>query len=143
MAAGPAVIVNGLEDAVAVLRAARGAPVTLLSAPGAALFGGCQWWRAVVRQAREAVPGDAAADVLDCADASGLAVSALRLGQSAIVVHADAPGYASVVAIAATCGATVLAVAPAALDLGRRGAARRLEAWLHGGPTGDTAGSLG
>jgi hypothetical protein len=136
MAAGPAVIVNGLEDAAAVLRAARGAPVTLLSAPGAALFAGCQWWREVVRQAREIVPGSAAADVLDCADASGLAASALRMGQMALVLHDDAPGRAAVIAMAATCGAAVLAVAPAALDLSKRGAARRLEDWLHGGPSG-------
>jgi hypothetical protein len=139
MAAAPAVIVNGLDDAVAALRAARGAPVTLLSAPGAALFAGCLWWRAVVRLAQEAVPGSDAADVLDCADAGGLAVSALRMGQRAIVLLPDAPGHAAVVAIAADCGATVLPAAPPALDLATRGAARLLEAWLHG----DTAGSLG
>jgi hypothetical protein len=132
MTAGAAVIVNGLDDAVAVLRAARGAPVTLLSAPGAALFAGCLWWREVVRQAHDIVPGSAAADVLDCADASGLALSALRLGQTAIVLYDDAPGHAAVVAIAANLGARVFPAAPPALDLSRRGAARRLDAWLHG-----------
>jgi hypothetical protein len=132
MADGPAVIVNGLDDGVAVLRVARGAPVTLLSAPGAALFAGCAWWRAVVRQARAAVPGSDAADVLDCADAGGLAVSALRLGQPAVVLSERAPGHAAVVAIAAGCGAVVLPRAPPALDLGRRDAARRLQDWLHG-----------
>jgi hypothetical protein len=139
MAAGPAVIVNGLDDAVLVLRAARGAPVTLLSAPGAALYAGCLWWRAVVRQALEAVPGGDVADVLDCADAGGLAVSALRMGQQAIVLYPEAPGHAAVVGIAAGCGARVLPAPPPALDLAARGAARRLEGWLHG----DTAGSLG
>jgi hypothetical protein len=132
MAAGPAVIVNGLDDAVAVLRAARGVPVTLLSAPGAALFAGCQWWRELVRQARESVPGRNAADVLDCADAGGLAVSALRLGQTTVVLHESAPGRTAVAAIAAQCGAMVLAAAPAALDLSKPGAARLLENWLHG-----------
>ena len=92
MVAGPAVIVNGLDDAVAALRAARGAPVTLLSAPGAALFAGCLWWREVVRQAREAVPVGDVRDVLDCADAGGLAVSALRIGQRAIVLHRGCAG---------------------------------------------------
>jgi hypothetical protein len=139
MVAGPAVIVNGLDDAVAALRAARGAPITLLSAPGAALFAGCLWWREVVRQARAIVPVGVVRDVLDCADAGGLAVSALRIGQLAIVLHEDAPGHAAVVAIAAALGATVLAVAPPALDLAERGAARKLEAWLHG----DTAGTVG
>jgi hypothetical protein len=139
MAAGPAVIVNGLDDAVAVLRAARGAPATLLSAPGAPLFAGCLWWRAVVRRALEAVPGSDAADVLDCADAGGLAVSALRIGQRSIVLYPAAPGHAAVIAIAADCGAAVLPAPPPALDLAARGAARLLEAWLHG----DTAGSVG
>ena len=82
------------------LRAARGAEVTLLSAPGAVLFAGCLWWREVVRQAHETVPDARVADVLDCADASGLAVSALRIGQRAIVLHEQAPGRAAVVAIA-------------------------------------------
>jgi len=136
MTAGPAVIVHGLADAVAALRAARGAPVTLLSAPGAALFAGCLWWREVVRQARAIVPGAAASDVLDCADAAGSALSALRIGQRAIVLHDDAPGRAAVVAIARELGAIVLPAAPPALDLAERGAARRLEGWLHA--PGDT-----
>jgi hypothetical protein len=143
MAAGPAVIVNGLDDAIAVLRAARGAPVTLLSAPGAALFAGCMWWREVVRQARETVPDSDVADVLDCADAGALAVSALRMGQKAVILADGTTARAAVVAIAATCGATVVAVAPPALDLGQRGAMRRLGPWLHGGPAGDIAGSVG
>jgi hypothetical protein len=138
MPAGPAVIVSGLDDAVAVLRAARGAPVTLLSAPGAVLFAGCGWWREVVRQALAAVPDSDAADVLDCADAAGLAVSALLTGQRAIVLHEAAPGHAAVLAIANQRGALVLPAAPPALDLARRGAARLLENWLHG----DSAGQV-
>jgi len=132
MTAGPAVIVNGLDDAVAALRAASGAPVTLLSAPGAALFAGCLWWREVVRQAHDIVPGGTVTDVLDCADASGLALSALRIGQTALVLHEAAPGRTAVIAIAANLGARVLSAPPPALDLSRRGAARRLDAWLHG-----------
>jgi hypothetical protein len=133
MTAGPAVIVNGLPDAVTALHASRGAPITLLSAPGAALFAGCLWWREVVRQAHEIVPNDAVTDILDCADASGLALSALRIGQKAIVLYEAAPGHPAVVAIAADLGAQVFQVAPPALDLGKRGAVRRLDAWLHGG----------
>ncbi len=133
MAAGPVVIVNGLADAVTALRASRGVPITLLSAPGAALFAGCLWWREVVRQAHEIVPNGAVTDILDCAEASGLALSALRIGQKAIVLYEAAPGHAAVVAIAADLGAQVFQIAPPALDLGKRGAARRLDAWLHGG----------
>ena len=50
-----------------------GVPVTLLSAPGAALFAGCGWWRALVEQARAEFADVAIDDILDCADASGLA----------------------------------------------------------------------
>jgi len=143
MAAGPAVIVNGLDDAVAALTAARGRSITLLSAPGAVLFAGCLWWRDVVRQACERVPHGEVTDILDCADASGLALSALRVGQRRIVLWQDAPGRATVVAIADTLGAVALATPPPALDMAARGAARRLEAWLHGGPADDTRGSVG
>jgi hypothetical protein len=139
MQAGPAVIVNGLDDAVTALRAARGAPVTLLSAPGAALYAGCLWWQQVVRQALAAAPDAEAADLLDCADASGFALSAFRIGLRRIVLHPASPGRAALLAIAAQCGAVVLAEAPPALDLAKPGAARRLEAWLHG----DTEGTVG
>lgn len=54
----PAVIVHGLDNARTAL--APGRPVTLLSAPGAALYAGCGWWRALVRLAQvERGPGDA------------------------------------------------------------------------------------
>ncbi|MGD0431578.1 MAG: hypothetical protein ABSA58_10855 [Acetobacteraceae bacterium] len=76
----PAVIVYGLDDAVAALAkaaaakgaAAKGAAdrtgVTLLSAPGAALHAGCGWWRALVAEARAAHPEVPCTDILDCAD---------------------------------------------------------------------------
>ena len=139
----PAVIVHGLPDSLAALRAAAGAPVTLLSARGAALYAGCLWWREVIRQAIETVPGAAVADILDCADAGGIALSAFRVGQRAIVLDRDAPGYAAVVAIAAELGATVLPRAPPALDLGKRGAARQLRAWLHPAGEGDSGEGVG
>ena len=51
----PAVIVHGLGDARLALSV--GLTVTLLSAPGAALYAGCGWWRALVqRQARDRDP---------------------------------------------------------------------------------------
>jgi hypothetical protein len=139
MQAGPAVIVNGLDDAVAALQAARGTPVTLLSAPAAALFAGCLWWQQVVAQALTAVPNGNATDLLDCADASGIALSALRIGLRRIVLYPASPGREAVLAIAEACGALVLPAPPPALDLARRGAARRLQAWLHG----DTDGAVG
>ena len=137
----PAVTIHGLEDAVAALRASGGAPITLLSAPGAALFAGCMWWREVVRLAHEVVPHAEATDILDCADAAGAALAALRTGQKAIVLHATAPGREAVLAIAQGCGAIVLAEAPLTLDLATSGARRRLDRWVRAGfPDRDDTG---
>jgi hypothetical protein len=125
----PAVIVHGMADAEAAL--APGLPVTLLSAPGAAAFAGCLWWREAVAAARGAFPDTAATDVLDCADASGQAMAALRSGVCRLVLWADAPGWRGVVAIAREQGGFVVAQAPPALDLGQRNATRRLMEWLR------------
>ncbi|MGD0104164.1 MAG: hypothetical protein ABSC06_09020 [Rhodopila sp.] len=111
----PAVIVHGLADAEAAL--APGLPVTLLSAPGAACFAGCNWWREIVNAARAAFPDTEATDILDCADASGTAMGALRSGVSRLVLLPEAPGWCGVAAIAARQGGFVLPQAPAALDL--------------------------
>jgi hypothetical protein len=133
----PAVMVHGINHARQALSVGR--PLTLLSAPGAALYAGCGWWRALVRQARTAVPDVAVADVLDCGDGSGQALAALRIGQLWVVLWRTSPGWDEVAAIAAERGGGVLEAAPAALDLASRGAERRLHDWLHMGTTpGDT-----
>ena len=137
----PAVVVHGLADARRAL--AFGMPVTLLSAPGAALFGGCAWWRALVRLVRAEFADVTIDDILDCADASGLAVGALRIGQRAIVLDRAAPGCGSVVAIAASLGAEVLAHRPEAIDMSKPAEARRLHEWLRVAATpGDSDGAV-
>jgi hypothetical protein len=118
----PAVVVHGLSEARAALR--PGLPVTLLSARGAALYAGCGWWRALVEAS------GAVHDILDCADAPGRAMEALRIGQQTVILDAACPAFAAVAAAAATLGGRVLADRPEALDLGERGAERRLAAWL-------------
>ena len=123
----PAVIIHGLADARAAL--AAGQPVTLLSAPGAASYAGCGWWRAVVAAAAAGYPGIDAPDVLDCADAPGRALEALSLGCRWLVLH-PCPAWAGVAARAGAQGAVLLDRAPPALDLGQPGAARHLAAWL-------------
>ena len=125
----PAVAIHGLADARVVL--AFGLPVTLISAPGAALFGGCGWWRALVSQSRAEYPAVRIDDILDCADASGLAVGAFRIGQRRIVLAAEAPGWQAVAAIAAQCGGQVLISRPPSLDMAERNASRRLRDWLQ------------
>jgi hypothetical protein len=129
----PAVIVHGLDDARAAL--AVGRPVTLLSAPGAASFGGCLWWAALMRAAA------AASSLLDCGDAPGRAVEALRLGLPGVVLQCETEIFAAVAGIAAAQGAVLLAVPPPALDLAAPGAVRRLAGWL--GPNGLGPNGLG
>jgi hypothetical protein len=138
----PAVVVHGLPDARAAL--AAGHAVTLLSAPGAALFAGCGWWRALIDHARREYPAATLDDILDCADASGLALGALRIGQRLIVLDPIAPGWQAVAEVAASLGGMVLATRPPALDMADRNAARRLHDWLHMRTTpGDRGGAVG
>ncbi len=126
----PAVIIHGLADARAAVAPRR--PVTLLSAPGAALYAGCLWWRSLV----ELVWQDGVVDLLDCADGSGQAMAALRVGVCRLVLWPNAPGWSAVAEIAGTLGGCVLAEAPPSLDLAERGASRRLEQWLTANPIG-------
>ena len=125
----PAVIVHGEAQARAAL--ARGLPVTLLSAPGAALFAGCLWWREIVAFARASEPRTPAIDILDCADASGLAMGALRSGLCRLVLVSGAPGWDAVAGVAERQGGFVLSQPPAALDLAQRDATRQLTTWLR------------
>jgi hypothetical protein len=125
----PSVVVHGLADARAAL--AVGLPVTLLSAPGAALFAGSGFWHALMAQAKAEYPNVTAPDILDCGNAAGYALAALRLGQRILIVAEGTPGREAVAAVAAASGAMLLATRPPALDLARRGALRRLPAWLR------------
>ncbi len=123
----PAVIVHGLDDAQAAL--AVGRPVTLLSAPGAALYAGCLWWTALVAEARAGSPSVESSDILDCADAPGHALAAIRIGQPAIILDEQAPGFAAVAAIAEAQGCMTAARAAPGTRSGRARrppAARRL-----------------
>jgi hypothetical protein len=119
----PAVIIHSLPQARLAL--ALGRPVTLLSAPGAALYAGCLWWQALIEAAATDSP-----HFLDCADAPGRAVEALKLGLPGIILTCEDVLFAAVAGIARAQGAVLLAAAPPALDLGGRGAARKLDAWL-------------
>ncbi len=126
----PAVIVHGPGDAHAAL--APGLPVTLLSAPGAAVFAGCLWWKQVATAAQKANPMTESTDILDCADASGMALAALRSGVCRLVLWQNTPVWDAVAAIANRQGGFVLTRAPPALDLGEPNAIRRLARWLAG-----------
>ncbi len=120
-----AVIIHSLIDARMALSHRR--PVTLLSAAAAALYAGCAWWFSLVRAAQTDYPS-----LLDCADAPGRAVEALKMGLKGIVLQCEPELFAAVAELAQLHGAILLPVAPPALDLAERGAARKLASWLEG-----------
>jgi hypothetical protein len=115
MIAHPAVVVHGFDDAMAALR--PGVPVLLLSAPNAAAFMGCLWWRALVLAARRACPATEAADALDCGDAPGYAMAALREGQRLLILNGASPAFPAVSNAAERLGAVVWPQRPPALDV--------------------------
>ena len=141
----PAVVAHTPGQARAALElAGAGRGVVLLSAPGAAGNMGAAWFLALVAQALDGfeaggdVPRHLA--VLDCGDAPGFALSALRAGVRCLVLDPAVPAFPAVAAAAAEVGAEVWAERPPALDLGRidlRGAGgrgrERLAEWLTGG----------
>ncbi len=121
----PAVIVHSLDDVKRVMTPRL--PVLLLSGPGAALFGGCLWWLELLRTAEFSGPS-----LFDCGDAPGRAVEAVRLGVPGVILTCEPALFAAVGELAAIRGAVVAAARPRALDMGERGAERRLLAWLGG-----------
>ena len=124
-----AIIVHGLADVRTALQ--PGLPVTLLSAPGAAGYAGVGWWMALIATGRAEFPHTPVQDVLDCGEAAGRALEALRAGQRILYLAPTSPAWTRVAAIAAECGATLLATRPPALDLAAPDAARKLRSWLE------------
>jgi hypothetical protein len=102
-------------------------PVTLLSAPGAAAYLGCLWWRELLAQADFSGPS-----LLDCADAPGRALEALKLGLPGVVITGPPQALPPLAAIAQNQGARLLTQAPQALNLAQFTAKTRLIAWLSG-----------
>lgn len=74
------VIIHSLEDARAALMAAAegGAPVTLESAPSAGVYGGVGWFERLVAAAQAEFPHVPVSAVLDCGDAPGAVLEAVR-----------------------------------------------------------------
>jgi hypothetical protein len=87
----PAIIVHGLDHALAALAAARqrNLAVRLCSAPGAAGYLGAGYFRRLAEQAAEAFPGVPFEAVLDCGADPGLALNAFRHGIE--MVRIDVP----------------------------------------------------
>lgn len=125
----PAVTIHGIRDARMAL--APGLPVTLLSAPGAGLYAGVGWWRALIAAA---APPPQTPDVLDCGNAPGRALEALRGGQMLLILHCPPALWQDIAERAVRQRAQLLATRPPALDLAGRGAARHLADWLAATP---------
>ena len=114
------IIVHALAHAVAALEVAAeaGRPVTLLSAPDAASYGGPSWWRELIAMAREAVPAAPCTSLLDCGGDAGAAQAAIRGGVEGIVFTGRADVAARLADIAHQRGVRFVAERPAsALDL--------------------------
>ena len=112
----PCVVARSMHDVH--VAASFGRPLALLSARAAAAFAGCLAWQALARNAREAYPALIGADILDCADASGRALEALRLGQQILVLDGNSVGFADVRGRAEAIGAAVLPMRPHGFDPG-------------------------
>jgi hypothetical protein len=128
-----AIVVHDLAQLRAAFAAASelGAPVTVVSAPGAALSLGVGYFAAMISTARGEFPGVAAAAVLDCGDAPGLALAALRHGIGGVRVKAPRAALARIADIAAQSGGRLVTGRLAALDLaGVEDAAAACRAWL-------------
>jgi len=118
MTTQPRIRIHCLDHARYAVMAARAAGIDIVldSPAGAAGWHGIGWWR----QLEQALATEfgAVATVLDCADAPGHALAALRAGCRRIRLAAAAEPFERVAAIAAQWGATVESAPPAdILDL--------------------------
>ena len=114
-----------------------GVELVLLSAPNAAANVGPGWFDAVVAAARASYPGVAATGVLDCGDAPGDALAALRHGIKAI--RYDGSSRRKMEEIAQQYGARVFRDRPQSLDLpaverGGGDLSAACHAWLAASP---------
>ena len=108
------IVIHSLAEARAVLdaAAAMNLPVTLASAPGAALQAGPLWFKSVIDQASAAQPGVALTAILDCGAAPGAVMAGLRAG----LTHFRFSGRAELRDKLAAMGAEFVAPSGEALD---------------------------
>ena len=114
-----AVIIHSLEHALMAARAARDAavPVTLASAPGAAIYGGVGWFLGIVDETRQQYPDVDVSAVLDCDDDAALAIEALYAGAGWIKFRGTSLALARVGDVAQSLGARINGPVGEVLDL--------------------------
>jgi hypothetical protein len=103
------IVIHSLGDARAALEAGAslGVQVTLASAPGAGIYAGPGWFKAVIEAARGEVPAAEFSYVLDCGDAAGMVLAALRQGLPRVRFTGPAATAARLADIAAQCNAAI------------------------------------
>lgn len=104
-----AIIVHDLPQARAALEAAAAhdLELELRSPPEAAAYMGAALFQEVIRGAAEAVPEARFRAVLDCGDAAGLALSALRHGVKVVRIQAPPDVLRRLAEVAEPLGASV------------------------------------
>jgi hypothetical protein len=114
------VILHSLQQAEYAVAAAvaDGKPITLLTAPGAAAYGGPGYYLAMVEAARARHPEAMVTAILDCGDDAALAQMAFSLGWRHVVLAGPAAVREKLQQIARHYGAVVMATPPKATDLG-------------------------
>jgi hypothetical protein len=112
-------VVHSLSQAKAAVAAAaaRDLAVTLLSAPGAAAFGGAGWFAALIRASSESRPEVDVAAILDCGPRADLAQAAFRENLKQVVFTGDARQVRLLRDIARQWQAEILRRRPKACDL--------------------------
>ena len=115
-----AVIFHNLQQAENALAAATdlGRPLTLLTAPGAAAFGGPGYYWAMIEAASTRYPDTAFHAILDCGDDGALAQMALGLGWRRLVLRGKNGVREKVDQIARAQGGEILGRPPKAVDPG-------------------------
>ncbi len=137
---GP-ILIHSLADARTAIAAAAslGVPVTLASAPGAAGHAGPAWFGEVIAAARAEHPSVTLTAVLDCGDAPGHVMAAVRWALAAegqpftLRFTGDPAQDKALREIAGAAGLKVIRELPDGLDLRRAPApVEACRAWLAG-----------
>ena len=119
--APPVIVVHSLAHAQGALRAAAraGRLVMLLSAPDAGVYAGPGWFRALVEVAHRAVPQAQFRAMLDCGDAAGAALAAIRAQVEGVIFTGRVDVSRRLADIAGQAGVRFATERPAAaFDLG-------------------------
>ena len=135
-AARRVIVVHSRDHARAALAAAGelGIAVTLASPPGFAAYGGAGYFVRMIAAAGEGLADVDHDAVLDCGDAAGHALGALREGVTCIAIRLPRERRDRLAEIAATYGAKIVAPVRGALDLaGEDDPAAACRVWLSRG----------